>query len=285
MRIRKTVTAMFIAGMMVIIPASKALAGTEGPMGPIGQWRQDDVGWWYQYPNSNYPANMWGYINGLWYHFGPTGYMDTGWFTENGIQYYLDPVNGDMYHDRQEIINGITYSFDSSGAATMVNSYKAPVVIPPEEEKSDLHKAVDMMCDDVLAAIINPAMNDYQKLSSIYAWVRRNFSYGGHSETRDWVYEAYQGFRRHRGDCYTYFAVTQALLTRAGYPSIEVIRYTDNDHYWNLTQCDGQWYHFDTTPRAAGGTFCLLTDAQMLAYSAAHRGCFAFDQSLYPPTP
>ena len=69
------------------------------------------------------------------------------------------------------------------------------------------------------------------------------------------------------------------------FPSIEVIRYTDNDHYWNLTQCDGQWYHFDTTPRSWGGSFCLLTDAEMLAYSHAHGGCFEFDRSLYPPTP
>lgn len=285
MRKRKKVTAMLLAGLVLMGSVNTAWAGTAGPLGAVGKWRQDETGWWYQYPDSRYPADMWGYIDGYWYHFGPTGYMDTGWYTENGIQYFLDPVYGAMYQNRQEVINGYTYSFDQSGAASRVNNYKSPVVIPPEDQKTELEKTVDMMCDDILSRIIYDGMNDYQKLSSIYSWIRGNFSYGGHSETRDWVYEAFQGLRRHRGDCYTYFSVAQALLTRAGYPSIEVIRYTDNDHYWNLTQCDGQWYHFDTTPRAAGGTFCLLTDAQMLAYSVSHRGCFAFDQSLYPPTP
>ena len=196
----------------------------------------------------------------------------------------LVPV-GALAADDMEPVTEESAAFDETGAATRETSYRSPVVIPPEEEKSETHKIVDAMCDDILAGIINDAMTERQKLNAIYWWVRGHFSYGGHSATRDWVQEAYQGLRRHHGDCYTYFAVTQALLTRAGFPSIEVIRYTDNDHYWNLTQCDGQWYHFDTTPRSWGGSFCLLTDAQMLAYSRAHGGCFAFDQSLYPPTP
>lgn len=281
----KTAAAILLTGALAFGSVSTAFAGVIGHGISAGKWQQDSIGWWYQYYNSYYPVNKWEFINGYWYHFGPAGYMDTGWYTENGVMYYLDPVNGNMYRNCQSVIDGFTYDFDDSGAANLENHYKSPVVIPPEDQKSDLEKLVDAMCDDVLSGLVYDGMTDRQKLTNIYYWVRSNLSYSGHSATRDWVTEAYEGLRRHRGDCYTYFAVTQALLTRAGFPSIEVIRCTDNDHFWNLTQCDGQWYHFDTTPRAAGGTFCLLTDAQMLAYSAAHRGCFAFDQSLYPPTP
>ena len=281
----KALTALLLAGALTFGSATAALAGPSGETGARGTWVKDEIGWWYQYPGSGYPVNQWEYINGSWYHFGPTGYMDIGWYTENGVRYLLDPTNGNMYQNCQAVVDGFTWDFDETGAATRETSYRSPVVIPTEEEKSETHKIVDAMCDDILAGIINDAMTERQKLNAIYWWVRGHFSYGGHSATRDWVQEAYQGLRRHHGDCYTYFAVTQALLTRAGFPSIEVIRYTDNDHYWNLTQCDGQWYHFDTTPRSWGGSFCLLTDAQMLAYSRAHGGCFAFDQSLYPPTP
>ena len=285
MKKAKALTAMILAGILAIGSVTASFAGPAGETGARGEWHQDANGWWFQYPNTIYPANMWEFINGSWYHFGPAGYMDTGWYTENGVRYFLDRINGDMYRNRQEVIDGLTWNFDDSGAATRDTNFKKPVEIPPEDQKSDLEKTVDMMCDDILAGIINDGMTERQKLSNIYYWIRGHFSYSGHSATRDWVQEAYQGLRRHHGDCYTYFAVSQALLTRAGFPSIEVIRSTDYDHWWNLTQCDGQWYHFDTTPRSWGGSFCLLTDSQMQAYSRAHGGCFEFDRSLYPPTP
>ena len=204
------------------------------------------------------------------------------------IQWDVDSLDWkglDAAQIERRVVNGVTYNFDSTGAGTVAWPYKSPVVIPPEDQKSELQKALDAVCDGILAQITNSSMGERQKAEAIYRWVRGNLRYSGHSATRDWVTEAYQGFRRRHGDCYTYFSVSQALLTRAGLPSIEVIRNTDNDHYWNMTQVDGVWYHFDTTPRSWGGWFCLLTDAQMAAYSAAHRGCFSFTHRLYPPSP
>lgn len=283
---KKTLAILTLTGVLVFGNLSAAYARVKAPGYMLtGTWCMDASGWWYRYPNFDYAKNKWEHINGYWYHFGPTGYMDTGWYTENGKSYYLDPNYGAMYENCQLIIDGYTYDFDDSGAATKANNYKSPVVIPPEDQKSDLEKQLDMMCDEILSGLVYDGMSDRQKLTNIYYWIRHNLSYNGHSATRDWVTEAFEGLRKRHGDCYTYFSVAQALLTRAGYPSIEVIRSTDNDHFWNLTRCDGQWYHFDTTPRAAGGTFCLLTDAEMLSYSMAHRGCFTFDRSLYPPTP
>lgn len=65
---------------------------------PKGTWKQDSVGWWYQYTNGSYPVNEWkmlmyGKIT-AWYHFNEKGYMDTGWFTDkDGRIYYLNPVS------------------------------------------------------------------------------------------------------------------------------------------------------------------------------------------------
>lgn len=247
-------------------------------------WMQDDTGRYYRLSNGSYIRNKWEQIDGEWYLFDEAGYMKTGLVVVDGNTYYLDETTGAMAHDVQRTVNGITYTFDSSGAAAW--PYKEITIDIPDSEKTEFRKTVDSMADSILAGLITDSMSKQQKAEKIYAWIRSNFRYSGHSATRDWVEEAYQGFRKRHGDCYTYFAVSQELLVRAGIPSIEVIRYTDNDHYWNLVQMDdGSWYHFDATPRSAGGYFCLWTDAQMLDYSSKHKGCFAFDRSLYPATP
>lgn len=247
-------------------------------------WMYDDVTWYYRFSNGKFAANGWYYIDRNWYYFDEVGYMKTGLIQDNGITYYLTD-SGAMAHDTQLTINGITYDFDSSGAATAQWPYKPLSTVAPEQQEM-WDNTVAGMADSILSGLINDSMTPREKATAIYAWVRGSFRYTGHSATRDWVQEAYQGIRSRHGDCYTYFAVSQALLMRAGIPCIEVIRYTDNDHYWNLVQLeDGNWYHFDTTPRRAGGYFCLWTDAQMLSYSARHGGSFEFDRSLYPPTP
>lgn len=270
-------------------------------------WLTDDKGWYYRQISQDFAVG-WKRIDGEWYYFDEEGYMKTGLVDVGGVLYYLEN-NGVMVHDDTRTVNGVTYTFDGNGAANVGAEAAAAVAaaqsgmsgagavkgdwpyrpitqVLPEDQKSELQRNVDAMADVILAGIVNDSMTQRQKAEAIYAWVRGNFRYTGHSATRDWVQEAYEGIRRRHGDCYTYFAVSQELLTRCGIPCIEVIRSTDNDHYWNLVQLeDGNWYHFDTTPRRAGGYFCLWTDGQMLSYSAQHGGCFAFDRSLYPPTP
>lgn len=246
-------------------------------------WMKDDVGWYYRLSGGGY-VRGWKQVGSIWYYFGEDEYMKTGPLTVDGVFYYLNE-DGSMVKDETRMIDGVAWEFDSSGAGTMSWPYKAMAQVTPEDQKSDLEHTVDQMCDQILARITDDSMSKRQKAAAIYSWVRGNFRYSGRSATRDWVQEAYQGLRRHHGDCYTYFAVSQALLTRSGINCIEVIRYTDNDHYWNLVQLEDGWWHFDTTPRSAGGYFCLWTDGQMLSYSARHHNCFAFDRSLYPPTP
>ena len=245
-------------------------------------WLLDRVGWYYRLADGSYVTNGWKQINGETYYFDETGYMKTGLLEVDGKVYYLDEVSGAMAHDVQRTVGGVTYTFDSSGAAAW--PYKPITQVAPEQE--EMWQTVSAMADTILAGIVNDSMTDRQKAEAIYAWVRGNFTYSGHAATRDWVQEAYNGFRRRHGDCFIYYSVSAALLMRCGIPCIEMLRYTDNGHYWNLVQLsDGNWYHFDATPRRAGGYFCLWTDAQMQDYSAKHGNCFAFDRSLYPRTP
>ena len=62
-----------------------------------GEWKQDDIGWWYQRTDGSYPVNQWEWIDGNkdgireCYYFNENGYMLSGvktpdgyWVNENG---------------------------------------------------------------------------------------------------------------------------------------------------------------------------------------------------------
>ena len=64
-------------------------------------------------------------------------------------------------------------------------------------------------------------------------------------------------------------------------PNIMVTRASDGDHFWNLVNVDGTWYHFDATPRRTGGRWCLVTTGTLRGTWGAHN----FDVAAYPQTP
>lgn len=150
---------------------------------------------------------------------------------------------------------------------------KVQVIIPGTAES---------IADEVLHSIIKSGWSDRKKARAIYQYVRKRFSYVNSAAHQNWRTAATQGIRYHSGDCYTYYAASRLLLTRAGIPNVMINRYptTYGRHYWNLAYVSGGWYHFDTTPRQRGGTFCLLTDAQLWHYSSGYT--FRFNQKLYP---
>ena len=134
-------------------------------------------------------------------------------------------------------------------------------------------------------------MTDKQKALAIYNWCVGHLRYSTSTShlMNKFIEAAYSGFTTHIGNCYTYYAVASALLTRAGIENIEIQR--DNPqspHYWNLVKIDGNWYHLDTCPKWKSHpikTF-LLTDKQVRNYSLYElEGYYSFDASLYPATP
>ena len=151
--------------------------------------------------------------------------------------------------------------------------------------------SVNLYADEILAVITTPGMTDRQKASAIYTWCVGHLRYStatAHLMDK-FIEAAYSGFTTHIGNCYTYYAVASALLTRAGIENMEIQR--DNPyapHYWNLVKIDGNWYHLDTCPKWKSHpikTF-LLTDWQVKQYSLYElEGYYSFDESLYPATP
>ncbi len=279
-----------LAAMIFTMAAVFPAAATNQKDGPrsIGRWlKSEDGRWYYENPDKSFPVSQIMQIKDAWYYFDGEGYVKTGWIQDGENRYYADE-SGALAVDKTIIIDDIEYTFDEKGVCKV--NYKKPTEIPPEEEKSETHHTVDAMADKVLDKITNDQMSKAEKATAIYSWVRSNIRYVSTSEKGDWVEAAYNGFRKKSGDCYTYYSVALALLSRADIPSIEVVR-LDGHHWWNLIDCGEGWYHFDTTPRSSGGTFCLLTDAQLMEYSNKHTtkrmpyGTHGFDTALYPPTP
>ena len=157
---------------------------------------------------------------------------------------------------------------------------------PPDEEivaedgtsygvtKSDL----DGQADELLARITTPDMTPRQKAWAIYQYVNGHIRYVNTSDKSSWMTAAFVGLTQGRGDCFNYFALSKELLDRAGIPNIDLERMDGgSDHYWQLVQIDGGWYHFDACPHPNGYpiTSFLLTEAEVRAYSAQFTGFYA----------
>lgn len=175
----------------------------------------------------------------------------------------------------------VTYTaVDSDGN---VASITTTVTIKPINTQ-----AVNALADEVLSTIIKKSMTDRQKARAIYDWCRENLKYSTTTSHLMGYFNkaAYSGFTKHYGNCYTYYAVASALLTRAGIYNIEIQRNDpDNPHYWNLVKMDGKWYHLDTCPQPSPHKLevFLLTDKQVRAFELDYY--YDFNAANYPATP
>lgn len=140
---------------------------------------------------------------------------------------------------------------------------------------------------------VTDTMTKPQVAAAIYNWVKQNIRWNDHSnKDHGWPAGAKDGFEQRKGDCFTYYAVTKALLDVAGIPNLDVVKVvtpetSQSAHYWSIVDVGDGWYHMDCTPRAYNDTdsFFLFTDEEMLAYSRKpeNKNCFNFDLDAYPP--
>lgn len=79
-----------------------------------GQWYQDQMGWWYEFPNETYPSSQWEKIDGEWYYFDRYGYMVTGWLSQKDRWYYQSG-SGEMYRKKWLQDKGTWYYLGEDG--------------------------------------------------------------------------------------------------------------------------------------------------------------------------
>lgn len=146
------------------------------------------------------------------------------------------------------------------------------------------------LADGILAGIISSGMTQTQKAEAIFRYVNSHITYVGNSDKSSWAAEACNGFTRGRGDCFTYFACSKALLTRAGIPNVDLRRVGGQSrHYWQLVNTGNGYLHFDACPHPTGHPLrCfLLTEADVRAYSASitssyYRNYYVYDYDACP---
>jgi transglutaminase-like putative cysteine protease len=146
---------------------------------------------------------------------------------------------------------------------------------------------VNELADEILAKIVKNDMTKLEIAEAIYSWIKKNVGYTGDSDKTDWLKEAYRAMEDKKGDCFTFYAVSQALLTRAGIDNMCVTRVGGKTkHFWNLVNCGDGWYHFDSCPNKDHLETFMLTDKELDDF-AELRGSYYYnrDESLYPATP
>lgn len=189
----------------------------------------------------------------------------------------------------------------ATDAAGNSASYRMSLTVYEQEVTEEMLWAA---LDPVIDEIISGHMTTVQKLEAVYEYVYENVAYVSTSDKSDWVRAAYEGLTMHRGDCYTYFALSKAFFERLEIENLDIERdpalsaLADERHFWNLvnigTRTEPRWYHFDAChikdrPRPWG---FLMTDEQLASYTAEKVNAngignyfYAFDSSLYPKTP
>ena len=140
---------------------------------------------------------------------------------------------------------------------------------------------------DVLDRIDQDGMTQMEQARAVFDYVHDHIAYTGHSDKSDWKTGAYTGLTAGRGDCFTYYAVSRALLTALGIDNLAVERVGgETRHFWNLVNCGGGWYHFDACPRSSklpSFLSFMFTDQQAADFTAeAGRNYYDFDGSLLP---
>lgn len=149
------------------------------------------------------------------------------------------------------------------------------------------------LADEVLASTTTDDMSQYEKALALWTWCREKISYSSSADDQNVLDGAYRGLHARSGDCYTYYATYEVLLTRCGIDNMRVTRVGGtSDHYWNLVNVGDGWYHCDCSPRTNQDRsfLCFMqTDEQVAAYSAHYQtlypgrpNYYGFDSSLYP---
>lgn len=191
-------------------------------------------------------------------------------------------VDSSKVNLNKEGVYEVIYSaVDKAGNKTVAKATITVIKLVVTEEM------LNELADDILDDIIKDTMTQREIAWEIYSYIKSHVSYTGDSDKSDWMKEAFRGIRYGVGDCFTYYAVSEALLTRAGIENMCVTRVGGRtQHFWNLINCGDGYYHFDTCPHKDKFASFMLTDAQVKEYTEMRgNNYYNFDKTLYPATP
>ena len=181
------------------------------------------------------------------------GVVDRSGYVGEPIAYFReayaeDDVDGrvEMKVESQVILSqkgkyAVTYLATDKSGNTTSKTCTYTLVEPAVTDEE-----VRAMAQAVLADITRPDMVTAEKLLAVFEYVRGRVHYTGVSNKTDWRREAVRGNREGRGDCFTVYSLTRALLDELDVPYMSVTRKSSSTrHYWVIVNIGTGWYHYD----------------------------------------
>lgn len=176
----------------------------------------------------------------------------------------------------------------SDSAGNTVREWITVTVLDPAATIDE--STVLPMLDTIIASVTTPEMTKYEQAYQLWKWIGAHIKYSSYSKYPDYWEAVNGGLTNKKGDCYVYYAIYSALLTRCEIDNLCVRREGGkSNHYWNLVNVGDGWYHCDSSPRVKGDPYkCFMqTDEQIAAYTAAFAvngspDYYTFNPDQYP---
>ncbi|WP_313164808.1 stalk domain-containing protein [Sedimentibacter sp.] len=139
----------------------------------------------------------------------------------------------------------------------------------------------DKQIDNILSEIINPYMNDHEKVKAVHDYIILNGKY----DEEKLLYSDYDLLTQGKSVCNGYALLTYNMLNKLNIP-VKLVTGTGNSelHIWNMVKLSGHWFHLDTTwndplpdENTISYNYYMLTDNEI---SADH----IIDENLDLPT-
>lgn len=176
-----------------------------------------------------------------------------------------------------------TLVYTATDAAGNVSKKTTTVKIVSAKIAEATEENVNALADKILADIITDNMSQLQQARAVFDWVVNNITYSETAGIDDLLSAAYKGMYYHVGDCTVKQKTAEVMLNRLGIKNMEIEKIRDTrGHYWLLIDVGEGWYHYDPNLQLDGTLIFYWHDADLWAYSNAHKNTHNYDPSKYP---
>ncbi len=176
-----------------------------------------------------------------------------------------------------------TVTYIATDAAGNVAKKSTTVKIVSAKIAAATEETVNAMADSILATIITDGMDQKQQARAVFDWVVDNITYSESAGIDDLYSAAYKGMYNRIGDCTVKQKTAEVMLNRLGIKNMEIEKIRDTrGHYWLLIDIGEGWYHYDPNLQLDGTLIFYWHDADLWAYSNAHKNTHNYDPSKYP---
>lgn len=176
-----------------------------------------------------------------------------------GFQSRADRFTVSYTGDREELSDNMTAIIRSAlqrdhYVAYILESYvytirslgkKSTITVEAKFRESEEQTAeVEARVEQALEALLQPGMNEHEKVKAIHDWIVLNVQYDQSLA----YYTAHDALFRGEAVCQGYALLGYKMLKKAGIPVIIAEGAVDTgEHAWNMVRLDGHWYHLDLT--------------------------------------